>query len=332
MNYRIEKREDEYFAITDEKYKNKVITVNLSTVFKVETVKFKALDYSSYSSTSNNLEAELVWYLRYSESEPKTIYIDLNFNASCSILDRDEYASIAMSLDLLIEEAVDCIKNNKLTSGFMNLNKAMNEAYYKVFISSLTVNKILLFSDIILPINSIVYDNDKKILGFATRIVINNFGIKICEYVGKNLNAAINPEILIVVDDIILKHFISTSSEPNLSVRDTIDYYEFKGIWHNIYDGICEINSIDELKIIDQLKVKNNELIPQLNTPLNYTNAKIMYEYIVKNNTSEELNKYRFALKPCIKLVNINQYMTNEYMIVNNNLLSHVQETKIEKR
>ena len=327
MNYRIEKREDEYFAITDEKYKNKIITVNLSTVLKVETVKFKALDYSSYSSTSNNLEAELVWYLRYSESEPKTIYIDLNFNASCSVLDRDEYASIAMSLDLLIEEAVDCIKNNKLTSGFVNLNKAMNEAYYKVFISSLTVNKLLLFSDIILPINSIVYDNDKKILGFATRVVINNFGIKICEYVGKNLNAAINPEILIVVDDIILKHFISASSEPNLSVRDTIDYYEFKGMWH-IYDRIYEFNSIDELKIIDQLRIKNNELIPQLNTPLNYTNAIIMYEYIVKNNTSEELNKYRFALKPCMKLVNINKYMTNEYMIVNNNLLSHVQETK----
>ena len=331
MNYRIEKREDEYFAITDEKYKNKIITVNLSTVLKVETVKFKALDYSSYSSTSNNLEAELVWYLRYSESEPKTIYIDLNFNASCSILDRDEYASIAMSLDLLIEEAVDCIKNNKLTSGFVNLNKAMNEAYYKVFISLLTVNKILLFSDIILPINSIVYNDDKKILGFATRVVINNFGIKICEYVGKNLNAAINSEILIVVDDIILKHFISASSEPNLSVRDTIDYYEFKGMWH-IYDRIYEFNSIDELKIIDQLRIKNNELIPQLNTPLNYTNAIIMYEYIMKNNTSEELNKYRSALKPCIKLVNINQYMTNEYMIVNNNLLSHVQETKIEKR
>lgn len=331
MNYRIEKREDEYFAITDEKYKNKIITVNLSTVLKVETVKFKALDYSSYSSTFNNLEAELVWYLRYSESEPKTIYIDLNLNASCSILDRDEYASIAMSLDLLIEEAVDCIKNNKLTSGFMNLNKAMNEAYYKVFISSLTVNKLLLFSDIILPINSIVYDDDKKILGFATRVVINNFGIKICEYVGKNLNAAINPEILIVVDDIILKHFISASSEPNLSVRDTIDYYEFKGMWH-MYDGIYEFDSIDELKIIDQLKIKNNELIPQFNTPLNYTNAIIMYEYIMKNNTFEELNKYRSALKPCIKLVNINQYMTNEYMIVNNNLLSHIQETKIEKR
>lgn len=317
MNYRIEKREDEYFAITDEKYKNKIITVNLSTVLKVETVKFKALDYSSYSSTSNNLEAELVWYLRYSESEPKTIYIDLNFNASCSILDKDEYASIAMSLDLLIEEAVDCIKNNKLTSGFVNLNKAMNEAYYKVFISSLTVNKLLLFSDIILPINSIVYDDDKKILGFATRVVINNFGIKICEYVGKNLNAAINPEILIVVDDIILKHFISASSEPNLSVRDTIDYYEFKGMWH-IYDRIYEFNSIDELKIIDQLRIKNNELIPQLNTSLNYTNAIIMYEYIMKNNTSEELNKYRSALKPCIKLVNINQYMTNEYEIINN--------------
>lgn len=329
MNYRIEKKEDEYFAITDEKYKNKIITVNLSTVLKVETVKFKALDYSSYSSTSNNLEAELVWYLRYSESEPKTIYIDLNFNASCSILDRDEYASIAMSLDLLIEEAVDCIKNNKLTSGFVNLNKAMNEAYYKVFISSLTVNKLLLFSDIILPINSIVYDNDKKILGFATRVVINNFGIKICEYVGKNLNAAINSEILIVVDDIILKHFISASSEPNLSVRDTIDYYEFKGMWH-IYDRIDELK--DELKIIDQLKIKNNELIPQLNTPLNYTNAILMYEYIMKNNGYEELNKYRSVLKPCIKLVNINQYMTNEYMIINNNLLSHVQETKIEKR
>ena len=317
MNYRIEKREDEYFAITDEKYKNKIITVNLSTVLKVETVKFKALDYSSYSSTSNNLEAELVWYLRYSESEPKTIYIDLNFNASCSILDKDEYASIAMSLDLLIEEAVDCIKNNKLTSGFVNLNKAMNEAYYKVFISSLTVNKLLLFSDIILPINSIVYDDDKKILGFATRVVINNFGIKICEYVGKNLNAAINPEILIVVDDIILKHFISASSEPNLSVRDTIDYYEFKGMWY-IYDRIYEFNSIDELKIIDQLRIKNNELIPQLNTSLNYTNAIIMYEYIMKNNTFEELNKYRSALKPCIKLVNINQYMTNEYEIINN--------------
>ena len=331
MNYRIEKREDEYFAITDEKYKNKIITINLSTVLKVETVKFKALDYSSYSSTSNNLEAELVWYLRYSELEPKTIYIDLNFNASCSILDKDEYASIAMSLDLLIEEAVDCIKNNKLTSGFVNLNKVMNEAYYKVFISLLTVNKILLFSDIILPINSIVYNDDKKILGFATRVVINNFGIKICEYVGKNLNAAINPEILIVVDDIILKHFISASSEPNLSVRDTIDYYEFKGMW-NIYDRIYEFNSIDELKIIDQLRIKNNELIPQLNIPLNYTNAIIMYEYIIKNNTSEELNKYRSALKPCIKLVNINQYITNEYMIVNNNLLSHIQETKIEKR
>lgn len=327
MNYRIEKRKDEYFAITDEKYKNKIITVNLSTVLKVETVKFKALDYSSYSSTSNNLEAELVWYLRYSESEPKTIYIDLNFNASCSILDRDEYASIAMSLDLLIEEAVDCIKNNKLTSGFANLNKAMNEAYYKVFISLLTVNKILLFSDIILPINSIVYNNDKKILGFATRVIINNFGIKICEYVGKNLNAAINPEILIVVDDIILKHFISASSEPNLSVRDTIDYYEFKGMWH-IYDRIYEFNSIDELKIIDQLRIKNNELIPLLNTPLNYTNAIIMYEYIMKNNKYEELNKYRSALKPSIKLVNINKYMTNEYEIVNNNLLSHVQETK----
>lgn len=323
LDYKVEKRQDDYYVITNEKYKNKVITINLSSILKSITLNLMP-EIDIFPSSS----IELIWCLNYNEEQPDLIAIDLYANPIDGDKDKTFKTSCTMSLDILVQEAISCMKDNLLDKAFIELNKTINKAYYNIFLEITAQVKALIFSDFILPIKAVVYNNEnKKIYGYANRICIDRNTIGLCEYVGKPLENEF-PSISFIINDNNAYDFTTNANIYDLNNQNqslslnAINYYKYTGLWHTSYN-IYELNTWqqDEIKetktFLYELEQKNNAIIPELNMPSIFTDITNMRSYILTHNTLEAINSFKSALRPTIQQVNINAYMSKEYTINN---------------
>lgn len=292
MQINIEKRNGDYYVITEEKYKNDNIVINLSSVIKTDDVWIQ--------QNISTKKIEIAWALRYDDSTNK-LYIDL-------IADDQEPQdttsfTYTKEIDLinLTMELVECVKNNSIIENCKLLNKAMNELYNEFFRDYLGKD-ILVFSNNILTGNCII-KLENKVLGNASRFMLQSNNINILEYVGKTLYGHNSLKIYIYIENKKIEILTSKAHENN-SFYDPnehlLAYYSFGSIYlSNTFENLEDIPSFNEYH--------------ELNVPYCLSTPKNMYKYITENNTTDDILRYRISLKPVIKLININKFMINEY-------------------
>lgn len=282
MNYVIENRMGDYYAILDDNYKNATLCVNLSTILKTETL-----------TVRNNVtyNKETSWFLSYDDEN-----LSLNFT-----IEENTFKQ-RLDIEKLLESLVYCIKNNRTLNECSYLNDAINELYTDVFFSN---TYTLLYSDEkIVRAEIRIKDLEDNILGRASRFILTEKRIKLLEYVGKKLedNLSTASRIEIVKDDKIIDLGIITINN-NIIQDNDIRYYEI-----DIFFGNCSYGDIYDLK-----DLRDIEYIPKL--PNRYTNPDMMYDYITANNQTEDISKYKASVKSKTILLDINKFIINDFSI-----------------
>lgn len=285
IKYNIEKRNGDYYIITDQTYKGDKIIINLSSIILTEEIQLVNIALE---------KSELVWLLRYDDISHE-IFMDL-------LVDINEGYTFSIELDIqeLMKECVDCIKENKLLDNCKMINSAVNKLFDMAFKSLMNDNS-LIYSDRILNGNVIV-KHASKILGYASRFVINKNNFSILEYVGKKIDSN-NVSIEIYYDNfqigILTTENISDQIYNNNDANQ-LKYYSFK--------GMEMISPLPDEKA--QKCIKKSYSLNVCNT---FKKPESMYQYILNNNTAEDITKYKISMKPAIKLVNINDFMIREF-------------------
>lgn len=283
INYNIEKRNEDYYIITDQTYKGNIITINLSAIILTEEIQVK-----SEKST-------MIWLLRYNENT-KEVFMDL-------LIDVDRGYTFFIKLDIqeLIKECVDCVKENKLLDNCKMINSVINKLFDMAF-KSLIKDQHLIYSNRILNMNVIVKYND-KILGYASRFVIDKNNFSILEYVGKKIE--FNNILIEIYYDKFKISILTTENVSDENYNNNVDnqlkYYSFK-----------HIEMITQ-PLLDEEIEKHIKKSYALNVCNSFNKPELMYQYILNNNTIEDIIKYKISMKPAIKLININDFMIKEF-------------------
>lgn len=283
INYTIEKRNGDYYIITNETHKGNVITINLSSIINTEEVQIM----------NNVLEkTELVWVLRYNNIKNE-LFIDL-------LIDINNGYTFSKMIDIheLITECVSCIKDNKLLDNCDMIMSAINSLFDTAF-KALLEERIVIYSNKILEGRVIVY-NDNKVSGYASRFVINKNIFSILEYVGKPIGSN-NPEIKIYYDSYTIS-IMSLENHSDMTYNDNnanqLKYYTFRGM-EIIYSNTENENDTKNLY--------------KLNVSKTLKSPEQMYKFILNHNTIEEITKYKISMKPSLKLIDINNFMIKEF-------------------
>lgn len=283
MGYTIEQRNGVYHIITDQKYKGDTITINLESIVKTEQAKsLEVLDTS----------IELLWILRYDENLQK-IYMDLLVD-----LDNGLLLSSELNIEQLIAECVSCITNNKLIEDCDYLMSCINYLYKRAFIIAIKEHAIAMCSNMIIEGHCSAKKHN-KLLGEAPRFSLNmDDSYSIFEYVGQPLNDE-SPRITIKCEDIVID-IVTIANTKNFFYDPDIHevaYYTFNGISNSFSS-----NKEEEVKEYPKLKV-----------PMKTNTHEAMYQYLIKHNSMNEIIAYKKAMKPKLKLININSFMVKEF-------------------
>ena len=115
MTYKIVNRYGEIFVVTDKKYENKTITVNISSIVLTDTITvLKTMP----------IKEDFVWTLFFNE-ENSQLYMKL--------ITESMTFQTKMDLDKTIEELVKCVEENKTLSNCIYINEIINKLYNDAF-------------------------------------------------------------------------------------------------------------------------------------------------------------------------------------------------------
>ena len=88
----------------------------------------------------------------------------------------------------------------------------------------------------------------------------------------------------------------------NVVIQDNdIKYYELDSCYRGLFDS----------NYIDEEEKREIKYIPNL--PNSYTSPDAMYKYIVEHNNSEDIVKYKASVKEKVRLININNFIINDF-------------------
>lgn len=284
MEYTIEQRDGEYHIITDQTYKGDIITINLASVIKTEQAK----------SLAKSINMDLLWVLRYDENIKK-VYMDLFID-----LDKGLIFSQELSIQHLIEDCITCLTENKMIEDCSYIMSTINSLYRKAFIEAIKGYGVVICSSIILECNCQA-KRQNKVIGEAPRFSINtNDTYSIFEYVGQSLNDE-SPKLTIRCDDITIDVLTLVNNNNNFYDPDNhyVAYYTFAGLG-NIFISKSEQEAKEYVKLKVPMKINTHEA---------------MYNYLIKNNDIDQIIEYKKSMKPKLKLININEYMVNEFNV-----------------
>lgn len=280
MEYKIENRMGDYYAVLDEIYKNSTLCVNLSTILKVELIS------NSYKESKDS-----TWFLSY---EDGITY--LNFSIESDTFKKE------LDLNMLLESLVYCIKNNCTINECTYLNNAINDLYTEAFF--INSEDFILFSDErIIKAEVRIRDSEDNLIGKASRFIVTQHKIILLEYVGKKLEDENDVSIVEILKDNIFMSFGVLRLE-NVVIQDNdIKYYELDSCYRGLFDS----------NYVDEEEKKEIKYIPNL--PNSYTSPDAMYKYIVEHNNSEDIVKYKASVKEKVRLININNFIINDFNI-----------------
>ena len=273
----IEKRNGERFIITNQKYKGKDITIKLESVIKSAFVKVQAILIET---------KEIFWALNHEETDDK-YYIDL-------LLESMTYR-LQIDINVLIDELVSCIQNNKMIETCKYLNKKINEVYQVAYKDYLSKGKVI-YSDI--PVEGIcTLTSGDQSLGYATRYIIDVNRLSLLEYTGKMI-AGENLKVQITTGD-----YLSVFNVSNDKTKEIL-YDEIYRI------GYCTLRGLNSDFFATDIEKKEYAKLQVSNSNMS---LRAMLDYLIDNNSIDEITRYTMSMKPKLKLANINNFMVKEY-------------------
>lgn len=293
MNYSYETRDNETYIVTDKKLSKDTIILKLNNVFKRESL-IETLAKEEYSAT---------WKINTTENEEK-LEIELKIEGGCNI---SESFTQEIDAEELLNEFVEMMKHDAELEYCSKLMQTMTEIFNKAFYYFSCEKRFIFVSDYIIQGYVEIKGEDNKALGGASRFKVLPDGLYIYEYIGKEV-----PMETIIKTFVYLKHtfedgktlitklnFIMTRKGAfTLAENNKIEYFEIE----STISGISTINE----DIPD---------IPKMNYTYVHTNTSVMRDKFLDNNTEIAIMEYKRALKPKVKLININRYMINEFTV-----------------
>lgn len=273
----IEKRNGERFIITNQKYKGKDIMIKLESIIKSAFVKVQAILIET---------KEIFWALNHEETDDK-YYIDL-------LLESMTYR-LQIDINVLIDELVSCIQNNKMIETCKYLNKKINEVYQVAYEDYLSKGKVI-YSDI--PVEGIcTLTSGDQSLGYATRYIIDVNRLSLLEYTGKMI-AGENLKVQITTGD-----YLSVFNVSNDKIEEIL-YDEIYRI------GYCTLRGLNSDFFATDIEKKEYAKLQVSNSNMS---LRAMLDYLIDNNSIDEITRYTMSMKPKLKLANINNFMVKEY-------------------
>lgn len=273
----IEKRNGERFIITNQKHKGKDITIKLESIIKSAFVKVQAILIET---------KEIFWALNHEETDDK-YYIDL-------LLESMTYR-LQIDINVLIDELVSCIQNNKMIETCKYLNKKINEVYQVAYKDYLSKGKII-YSDI--PVEGIcTLTSGDQSLGYATRYIIDVTKLSLLEYTGKMISGE-NLKVQITTGD-----YLSVFNVSNDKTKEIL-YDEIYRI------GYCTLKGLNSDFFATDIEKKEYAKLQVSNSNMS---LRAMLDYLIDNNSIDEITRYTMSMKPKLKLANINNFMVKEY-------------------
>ena len=273
----IEKRNGERFIITNQKYKGKDITIKLESIIKSAFVKVQAILIET---------KEIFWALNHEETDDK-YYIDL-------LLESMTYR-LQIDINVLIDELVSCIQNNKMIETCKYLNKKINEVYQVAYEDYLSKGKVI-YSDI--PVEGLcTLTSGDQSLGYATRYIIDVNRLSLLEYTGKMITGE-NLKVQITTGD-----YLSVFNVSNDKIEEIL-YDEIYRI------GYCTLRGLNSDFFATDIEKKEYVKLQVSNSNMS---LRAMLDYLIDNNSIDEITRYTMSMKPKLKLANINNFMVKEY-------------------
>lgn len=283
MTYKIENRYGEFFAITDKKYNDQIITVNLSNIILTDIVTvLKTMP----------IKEDFIWTLYYKEDTCK-LYMKL-------ITEQMTFQR-KIDLDKMINELIDCVEHNKTLNNCMYINKIINDLYNDAFRYFFNDGIIILSNHIIKEI-AYVNNVNNKTIGCASRFILTSTTCYLLEYEGKMKEAEDFKCIEIIINN---KRIEFLKSKVEESFFSLIGYYKISGL-------LGQINKIDSS---EKKEVVNIDEIVKLKVKPTLISLTNMREYVLEVNSMEDVMAYKKSMRPSVVMININKYMLNEFMI-----------------
>lgn len=283
MTYKIENRYGEFFAITDKKYDNQIITVNLSSIILTDTITvLKTMP----------IREDFLWTLFYKE-DTKQLYMKL-------ITEQMTFQR-KVDLDRMINELIDCVEHNKTLSNCMYINEVINNLYNDAFRYFFADGTVLLSNHIIKEIAYINNINNKTV-GCASRFILTSTMCYLLEYEGKIKEAEDFKYIEIIIENKKIQFLKSKVEESFFSL---IGYYKISGL----LGQINRVDSSEKKEIVDINEVIKLKVKPTL------MSLDDMKKYVLDNNNMENIMAYKKSMRPSVVMININKYILNEFMI-----------------
>lgn len=286
----IEDREDGRYIITGQKAdKNKDIVIKLDEIIEEDLV--------SISFINTTMNANIAWLLKHNAKNG--LHIELK------TIDHDNPLKAIVKLsEKCIDELANMVKDSGVLEDCKEIQKAIYDSYNDLFIQYLESDCIIYSNRIIEGVVSVSESN--TVLGHGTRFIINNNDILICEYTGKTIVRNINPTLNIYVGTrkmkYVCKKCLITNDRDVFNTEDDIGYLKYSGFLISGFPNNKEKNDL-ELEY------------PKLKTPYIFTDRKSMRVYCMKNNTPDEIIRYKIALKGKVEILDVNKYMINEFLI-----------------
>lgn len=292
MNYSYETRSNGLFAVTDKKIDGETIVLKLNNTFKKESLT-ELLTKENYTAT---------WNINSSAVEDK-LAIELKIEGGCNI--SNTFTKEICTEDVL-NEFVDMMRINGELESCSLFIQTMTEIFNEAFYYFACERRFVFISDYFINGFVEVQTTDNKALGGASRFKILAEDIQVCEYIGKEI-----PEESTIKIALYLKYKYENNQE-------MITKMNFSMIRRNT-STLCATNRISYFTVEMSLSGMNTvdeeiPTIPEMKYSYTATTPQDMANKFMRNNANTIAN-YRAALKPKIKLIDINRYMINEFTI-----------------
>lgn len=285
MSYSFRKNKDgSVYLLTGEKHDDKDIVIKMgSTISEIYMV--EAILRESYT---------LVWTLEKNIVDDELL--TLRGKIKGIIFDFD------LNKEIIVKQFCNMIKQSLTLESCNYLKMMMQKCFNTIFEHFYKQKGEVLTSSI--PIDSYVEIREKgKVLGAASRFSFTSTGmLQLYEYTGKEINS--NMELI--------AHAVIDDNEINFKTRtETIG----ATIFNPREQALGYIDLPARIYGSHETEIEAPEMNLLSKVPMTYTTSEKMLEYILRNNTPEEITAYKMSLKPKIRLMDVNKFMLREFTV-----------------
>lgn len=279
---KIENRQGEDYIVTDQFYKDKVITIKIDSVIKTQEVEIQDILLQ---------KKEIYWIFSHNKEIDK-YYIDL--------LIGDDIYKVEVNISTFVSEIVRCIQENKTLDSCIYISNKINEIFQTAFHCLVTNKNKVIYSDMPIDGYCVVEKKNEKVLGYASRFILKTNMVSLLEYAGKEIDLNDKVKINLYVEDV--KAIFNVGA-----IRQDFSFDEDYKIGAFSFQGIPIAFLKDDKYQNKKTSIKRLNTLKICTTNYNYS------KWILNNNSASQILSYKSSLKPRKILINITNCMIEEF-------------------